>query len=238
MAYVTVVKSYTNACAKPATLTLNSNARVFFRSGVTTLNGQPYIDGTIVAVVQRSDGGYDVSFRYVTATIPPGFTVTFGTSISSGNVCDPDSLAECTWLWKTNQLIAGIDLNTLVDRLCSLVNNATHLSNATYYLPRIPFADGFHLTALKLSCHFYDSGTSATFTLRYRTPGNASTPDSSLPICATYAGNLSGQKAMTISVPIIPYDSELVLIISGTTQSVYANSTLGLTLDAIGYIIP
>lgn len=237
MAYVTSVKHYTNACDKPDCLTLNSPARVFFRAGATTTDGQPFIDGTITNIAQRSDGGYDVSFRYVTATIRPGFIVTFPTAISSGNVCDPDCMSECSWLWKVQKVADGVNQAALINRSYLLINSATHLANATYYIPRMPFALGLNLTSVKLTCHKYDHGTSATFTLRYRTTADAATPDASLPICGVYSGNLDSQKPITISVPVIPYDAELVLTITGTTQSVYVNSTLGLTLELLGFMV-
>ena len=238
MAYVTSVKHYTTACDLPKCMTVNSPARVFFRAGVMTTNGVPYIDGTIVSVVQRSDGGFDVGFQYVTATIPPGFVIVFPTAISSGNVCDPECMSECSLFWKIQKMIDGVNQAAIVNRSYLLVNSATHLANGTFYIPRMPFATGFNLTAAQLTCHFYDHGTSAAFTLRYRTTANAAVPDASLPICGFYSGNLDAQKPITISVPVIPYDAELVLVISGTTQSVYMNSTLGLTLELLGVIVP
>jgi hypothetical protein len=238
MANRTVVKHYTKACDLQACLTIGSQARAFFRGTQTTNTGSTFIDGTVSALSQRSDGGYDLSFTYPETTIPPGFVVLFPTSANPGNTVDPICLSEGSWMWAVNKMISTINQSSLISYRYGLINSATHLSNSTYYVPRVVFATGFHLTSVKLSCHKYDIGTSATFTMRYRTTANAAVPDSSLPVCATFTGTLSAQRAMTVTVPVIPYDAELVLVISGTTTSIYANSTLGLTLDTVGFIVP
>lgn len=238
MANRTVIKHFVAACDLQSCLTVSSPARVFFRGSQTTNTGASFIDGAVTALNQRSDGGYDLSFTYSEVTIPPGFIIVFPTASSPGNSLDPVCLSEGSWMWMLNKMIATIDQNSLISHRYNLVNSATHLANGTYYIPRVPFTTGFHLTSLRLSCHTYDSGTSATFTLRYRTPANALVADSSLPVCASFSGTLALQRAMSISVPVIPYDSELVVVISGTTTTVYDNSTLGLTLDTIGFIVP
>jgi len=238
MAFRTVVKHYTNECDLDDCLTVSSAARVFLKGGRTTTDGNPFIDGTVSALNQRSDGGYDLSFTYSEVTAPVGYIMVFPTASAAGNACDPDCMSECSWMWKVQKLIDGIDQNALIKESYQIVPQNTHLSNSTTYIPREIFATGFNLTAVKLTCHKYDSGTTAVFTLRYRTTANALVADSSLPVCASYTGNLSAQKGLTITVPVIPYDAELVLVISGTATTVYADSTLGLTLQTAGFIVP
>lgn len=238
MAYRTVVKHYVAACDLPSCLCLNSPARVFLKADRTTIDGKPFLDGTVSALSQRSDGGYDLSFTYSEVTAPPGFVALFPTASAGGNVCDPDCMDECSWMWKLQKMIDGIDQAALIKESYQIVPQDTHLSNSITYIPREIFATGFHLTQIALTCHTYDHGTSASFVLRYRVQSDTTTPDGSLPICAGYNGNLGTQKAMTIVQAVIPFNAELVLMISGTNTAVYDDSTLGLTLQTVGFIVP
>ncbi len=228
MATKNVIKHYTTDCDLPRCMCVDQPVRVFFKDGVITTDAKPYIDGTVTALTQRSDSGWDLTFTYSDTTAPTGFTMVFPTASAPGNVCDPDCFGECDWLWKVQQMIDAAPLGVpLMDRAYQIYLPDQWVENGVFDLPRIPFDEGFRVSEIKLTCGRYDPNTTTTIVL---------TIDGTT--YASFSGSLNHARGMNIAHTDMLHDKQPVLTITGTTSAVYADAALGLVIEIVGMLIP
>lgn len=219
----TIIFHYSSVCEIPACMCVDAEVALMLRGTALTEDGKAYIAGTITAIDETATNAYDITIEYDDATLGELVPV-FGVD---GNVCDPICITECSWLWAVIRVSETVNNPPLINRHYTLYNSAQWVEDGTFDVPRIPFATGYRLSAVHLTCTTYDENTEIVAELRVGST-----------LIASYTGNLAAQVEMTIAVTDLDYDELPVLTISGTTNAIYEEAAKGLVLELLGIIIP
>ena len=219
----TIVFHYTSPCVIPDCMCVGADVALMLKGTSLTEDGKPYVRGTITIIEQTGTNAYDVTIEYDESTLGelvPSFGV-------EGTCCDPVCITECSWLWSVMRLLESATGASMVNRHYTLYDSSQWVADGVFDVPRIPFATGYRLSAVHLTCFRYDENTIITAELRVGST-----------LIASYTGPLDAQAVLEIDVTDIAYDEMPVLTISGTDSSVYEEAALGLVLELIGIIIP
>ena len=223
--------TYSELCLMPACICENADVVFFLQGGLLTTAGLPYVAGTVVSVTQLSTGAVEVVIQYDDATLPTvdgeKLEVVFPGAAVTGSVCAPDCSGECDWMGKVLAVQAAADPRTeyLLER--QIYAPANWVANGTFVTPRMALSPGLRLSAIKLTCDTYDSGTTIEFDLKVGST-----------VIAQYIGNLSAQKSATILVNDILNDQKPVVEITDTAYTNYATAAKGLIVTLLGVKTP
>lgn len=227
----TATKHYDALCDMPNCMCVACEVYLFLTRGLVTTTSQPYIIGTVVSITEVPSGGVDVVISYDNSILPDdpdtGETVviTFGTGASDGTACDPDCKSDCAWVDKVIALIGPNSSGGVISRDYQIFGETEEVADTAPQIPKIPFPTGFKVTGVWLTCYAYDPDTTGKFHLLVNTT-----------LYATYEGNLSGVKALTILHDTIPQDAEIVLQITNVVNGVYGAAAKGLVIEFLGVI--
>jgi hypothetical protein len=223
--------TYSEVCLMPACICEDADVVFFLQGGLLTTAGLPYLAGTVVLVTQLSTGAVEVVIQYDDATLPEvdGETlqVIFPGAAVTGTVCAPDCAGDCDWMGKVLAVQEAADPQTqyLLER--QIYAPANWVANGTFVTPRMTLSPGMRLSAVKITCDTYDSGTTLTINLKVGAT-----------VVAQYVGNLSAQKSATILVNDILNDQKPTVEITGTAYVNYATAAKGLIVTLLGVTTP
>jgi hypothetical protein len=222
-------KTYLDACDVPTCMCADAEVVFFLKDDLLTLSGKAYVDGTVVSVTELSTGAVQVVIQYDDADLPDvdgeKLEVIFPGVVAEGTVCDPDCAGECSWVKKAKALGSESEPVFYLER--QIYGASNWVADGQFSTPRIALTPGLRLTAVRLTCHQYDAGTSLTLNLKVGAT-----------IHAQYVGNLSAQKGATILVADLPNDVLPEVEITGVTYANYATAAKGLIVTMIGTTMP